>query len=62
MITKLRKFPPHYDVDTDVLLECLLNKLEPEDLIFLLRLFQRTPQVKYLLARKIKKIVNKKLS
>ncbi|WP_410678555.1 hypothetical protein [Avibacterium paragallinarum] len=62
MITKLHKFPPHHDADIGVLLECLLNKLDVEDLIFLIRLFQRTPQAKYLIARKIKKIINKKLS
>lgn len=56
------KFPPHYDADTEALLESLLNKLEAEELIFLLRLFQRSSQAKYLLARKIKKVVNQKLS
>lgn len=56
------RFPPHYDADTETLLENLLNTLEAEDLIFLLRLFQRSSQAKYLLARKIKKIINKKLS
>lgn len=62
MMKNIPKFPPYADSDTDMLLEALLNKLELEDLVFLLRLLQRNSQAKHLLARKIKKIFNLKLS
>ena len=62
MMKNIPKFPPYADADTDMLLEALLNKLELEDLVFLLRLLQRNSQAKHLLARKIKKIFNLKLS
>lgn len=64
MMKNIPKFPPYADADadTDMLLEALLNKLELEDLVFLLRLLQRNSQAKDLLARKIKKIFNLKLS
>ena len=62
MTKNTSKFPPYADADTEILLETLLNKLELEELVFLLRLFQRNSHAKYLLARKIKKIFNLKLS
>lgn len=52
----------HSDHETDILLEELLNKLTADELIFLLRMFQRERNAKYRLAKIIKKIFQKKLS
>ncbi|AZI14126.1 hypothetical protein ACU6T4_11695 [Avibacterium paragallinarum] len=62
MMKRLPRVPPHSDSDTSALLEALLQKLEYEELIFLLRMFQRDLRAKHLLARKIKKVINLKLS
>lgn len=52
----------HSDHETDILLEELLNKLTFDDLVFLLRMFQREGNAKYRLAKIIKKIFQKNLS
>lgn len=52
----------HSDHETDILLEELLNKLTFDDLVFLLRMFQRERNAKYRLAKIIKKIFQKNLS
>ncbi|MDD0822893.1 hypothetical protein PTQ27_00165 [Mannheimia sp. AT1] len=62
MATISKFFPYHNDADTDMLFEATLNKLELDELIFLLRVFQRNSQAKQVLAKNLKKIINKKLS